>query len=240
MLLKKKWKQPGRQQKQQNRLLVIGTGSKPLVSRQTSSQRWSLTVHLPPPFRTDVCMCWTRLQRRLQTCYIRFPAVWIKMHISVRKHLACSRLQEEFRSLLCAPLKDGTSPSKQAPQSDIERLWWDLLCLFVFSPNHDEGSDGTSVIQDFSVLNISSFWGKLTFKNNISRHIFQYNVQKRSCSTCLHSSTSGWPRLYCICSWQQTHVSPRPALWSSCVSLKSLISHSHPSNERPSCQHRIL
>lgn len=150
------------------------------------------------------------------------------MHISVRKHLACCPLEEEFKSLLCTPLKDGNSPSKQAPQSDMKMLWWD----FLIGPIHDEGSDGISVIQDSSVLNIISLWEKApptTIFQDTLFNIMSSNVPVLS--TFLRSSTSEWPKLYCICSWQQAHASPRPALWYNRVSLKIMISHNHPAQQ---------
>lgn len=105
-------------------------------------------------------------------------------------------------------------------------------CSFLISPIHDEGSDGIYVVQHSSVSNITSFWAKApstmilqdTFFN-----IMSSNVPVLSISLC--PSTSERPKLYCMCSWQQTHTSPRPALWNNCVSLKITISHNHPAQQ---------
>lgn len=167
------------------------------------------------------------------------------MHVSVRKHLALWRkwtsvIQEEFRSLSCAPIQDENSSCEQAPQWDVKMPWWDLFphkssecdCSFLVGPVHDECCDAIYLLRP-QCLNHQVVLGKGTFNNSISSHVFHAYVKQHSHLSLLVSARlplndpGAWLELYCICSWQQTHISPHPALWNNCVSLKIRISHDH-------------
>lgn len=177
------------------------------------------------------------------------PSSLEKMHISVRKHLVCSPLEEEFRSLLCSPLMDGNSPSKQAPQSDMKMQWWDLLCPHKSSEVTAPSSLVPSTMRVQMASRLQSFkhqffLSKGTFNNNISRDIFQYNVQHRSCSLylspLLHLPVTPDYIVYAVGSRRTLplvlHSGTIVFHWKWWFPTITLLS----SNERPSCQHRML
>lgn len=100
-------------------LLILGNDLKRLVSNRIRPHL-EVKIHRPASSasKTGACMCWTRLQRRLQTCYIKCSAVgirctflWENIWPSWRKWT--SIIREEFRSLSCAPLKDENSSCEQ-------------------------------------------------------------------------------------------------------------------------------
>lgn len=164
------------------------------------------------------------------------------MHVSVGKHLALWRkwtnvIQEEFRSLSCAPLQDANSSCEQAPQWDVKMPRWDLFphkssqcdCSFLVGPVHDECCDAIYLLRP-QCLNHQVALGQRHLQQTYfkSRFLCLSQATFPFVSPCLCSSAPGvWLELYCICSWQQTHISPHPALWNNCVSLKIRISHDH-------------
>lgn len=185
------------------------------------------------PFQKDVCMCWTRLQRRLQTCYIKCPAVWIRCTFLWGINLDCSPLEEEFRSLLCAPLKDGTVPVNR----HHSQTWrcCDGICsaltnlLFPHRSRPQWRFRWHLCRSRLQYFKHQFFLGKGTFNNNISRLFQDFSPPSDPNYT---AYAAGTKRMFPLILHSGTIVF-HWKLWFPTITLLS-------SNERPSCQPRIL
>lgn len=180
----------------------------------TSSLRWKMHRPAASAFKT-------RLPRRLQICYIKCSAVGIRCRFLWENIWPLWRtwtniILGEFGSLLCAPLEDENISSKQAPQQERSDATVGFLPPQIF---WSDCSFLIGPIHDECSLYLPLLLHLQMTQVPVldSNYTVYAPGSKRTFPLVLHRGTI-------VLHWK---------LWFPTITLLS-------SNERPSCQHRIL